>query len=343
MSLTMSQPLKPQSSKSGGLRINQSFHRKETKTLLGIDSDAESHSDEDDDDLDPLDPEKKKLADITSKHQQIMDLCKGSSERPDFRERGQALDDLKDSYKDVLEASGDDKKTLLHLIAIRMKKHLLYLLQWLLETYPDLILEVDSKGHTALDTAIVNLQVTFVNEVCEHSQKKVEALGKSGVDGTCLHKALALVSFRPNMMKVINRIVMILGNDKDTCGQADGNSPLKTILGKMDEKGNTPLHVALTTIADHELRNDKARSAGALQPDTNLDQLGPLAVKLIQRYPKIISARNKNGKSPYDCLVPAKEMKSCANLLQKLKQEIMRSLSHDEVINLLYADSKDGM
>ena len=351
MSMTMSQPRKPQTSNFGSLRNHQSVHRKETQKPLGIESDAESHEyssdDEDDDELDPPDPEKEKLADITDKHQKIIEVClkpKASSERPNFGGEGQALDHFKDSYKDVLDASGDDKQTLLHHIAKkRMSKRLLYLLQWLLKTYPDLILEVDSKGYTALHTAIVNFRMSFVEEVCEHSQKKEEALGKSGAGGTCLHKALELVSSRPKIMEVVDRMVRVLGIDKDTFGQTDNNSPLKTVLGKTDEKGNTPLHVALTTLADQELRNDKARSAGAPQPDTNLGPLGDLAVQLVQKHPEIISARNKNSKSPYDCLVPAKEMKSCAKLLEKMKQEIMRSLSHDQVINLLYADSKDGM
>ena len=349
----MSQPRRPQSI-VGSLRIHQSVPRKETNTPLGIESDAESHEnsseDEDDDDLDPPDPEKERLADITDKHLEIIKLClkpKANSETPNFKEEGKALDHFKETYKDVFEASGDDKQTLLHHIAKKRitlpAKPFVYLLRWLLKTYPDLILEVDSKGNTALHTAIVNFKTSFVKEVCEHSQKREEALGKSGVGGTCLHKALELVSSRPSIMDAVDRMVRVLGNDKDTYGQADGNSPLETVLGKVDEKGNTPLHVALTTLADHELRNDKARSASAPQPDTNLDRLSDLAKQIIQKHPKIVSARNKNSKSPYDCLVPAKEMKSCANLLEKMKQEIMRSLSHDEVIKLLYPDSKDGM
>ena len=345
MSAAIQEPWTKQSSKSGNQRLSQQNH-KETKIGLSIDSDAESHEntsdDEDDDDLNTLDPEKKKLADITDSHRRIIELCRKTKDsgrektRPNFR-GGQAPEDFIAQYKDVLDASGDDRKTLLHHLSKRMTKSLRHLVRWLLKSYPDLILQMDSEDHTALHTAITSQNVSFFEEVCEHSQNKMEALQQTGVRGTCLHKALELVSSTPNIMGVVNHIIQVLGNDKNAQTQGDGkaSSPLRNVLCERDKEGNTPLHIALTTLA--------SCSTGGDQVLSELDSLVSMAIELIQKHPEIMYERNKKSRSPYDCLGPAKETEAYAKLLEEMKKGIMRKSSDDEVVNLLYADSGSGM
>ena len=344
MSTSIQEPWTKQSSKSSSQRLSQPNH-KETKIGLSIDSDAESHEnssdDDDDDELHTLDPEKKKLADITDSHREIIELCKKTKDsgkektRPNFR-GGQAPEDFIDQYRDVFDASGDDRKTLLHHLAKRMTKSLRHLLRWLLKSYPDLILQLDSENHTAIHTAIANQNVSFFDEVCEHSQNKVEALQQTGVGGTCLHKALELVSSTSNIMGVVNYIVQVLENSENAQTQGDGrpSSPLRNVLCKRDKEVNTPLHIALTTLA--------SSSTGGDQVLSELDSLVGLAIELIQKHPEIMYERNKKSKSPYDCLGPAKETEAYAKLLEEMKKGIMRQSSDDEVINLLYADSGSG-
>ena len=345
MSATIREPWTKRSSKTGSQRPNQQNHKR-TEIGLGIDSDAESHEnssdDEDDDDFHTLDPEKKKLADITDSHRRIIDLCKKTKDserektRPNLR-GGQAPEDFLAQYKDVFDASGDDRKTLLHHLSKRMAKSLRHLVRWLLKSYPDLILQMDSEGHTALHTAIISQNVSFFEEVCEHSQNKVEALQQTGAGGTCLHKALELVTSTPNIMGVVNQMIQVLGNDENARTQGDGkaSSPLRNVLCKRDKEGNTPLHVALATLA--------RCSNGGDQALYELDSLVHLAIELIQKHPEVMYERNKRSKSPYDCLGPAKETKAYAALLEEMKKGIMRKSSVDEVINLLYADSGSGM
>ena len=345
MSATIREPWTKQSSKSGSQRLSQQNH-KETKTGLGIDSDAESREnssdDEDDDDINTLDPEKKKLADITNSHQRIIEICRKTKDsgrektRPNFR-GGQALEDFQAQYNDVFDASGDDRKTLLHHLSKRMTKSLRHLVRWLLKSYPDLILQRDSENHTALHTAVASQNVSFLEEVCEHSQNKVEVLQQTGVGGTCLHKALELVSSTPNIMGVVNHIIQVLGNDENAQTQGDGkaSSPLRNILCKRDKEGNTPLHIALTTLA--------SCSTGGDQVLSELDSLVSLAIELIQKHPEIMYERNKKSKSPYDCLGPAKQTEAYAKLLEEMKKGIMRKSSNDDVVDLLYAGSGSGM
>ena len=362
MSSVIQGPWKKESSKSfGQARLSQRSYKKETKTSLDVDADADSHEDspgqlgddddddESDEDLIPPDPEKTKLAAITEAHRAIRELCtkpKGSGSkntRPDFKKGGQALDDFKVQYKDVVNASGEDKKTLLHHLAKRMTKSLLSLLRWLLKDYPDLILEVDSEDHTALYTAIASQNASFVEEVCEHSKNKVEALQQTGIDGTCLHKALELGNSIPSIMRVVDPMMRVLKNDQDIQRQGDGkgNSPLRNILCKRDKEGNTPLHIGLTTIAGYSTRRDNSPSVTS--SETTLDPLVALLIRLIKKHPEIMYERNKENKSPYDCLGPAKETEACAKLREEMKKGIMRNLGHEEVINLLYADSGGGM
>ena len=345
MSTVIQEPWTKQTSKSGSQRLSQQ-NQKETNVGLGIDSDAQSHEnssdDEDDDDFNTLDPEKKKLTDITDSHRRIIELCKKPRDsgrektRPSFR-GGQAPEDFIAQYKDVLDASGDYRKTLLHHLGKRMTKSLRHLVRWLLKSYPDLILQMDSDDHTALHTAIANQNRSFFEEVCEHSQNKVEVLQQTGVGGTCLHKALDLVSSTPNVMGVVNHMIQVLGNDENTQVQGDGkaSSPLRNVLCKRDKEGNTPLHIALTTLA--------SCSNGGVQVPSELDSLVHLAIDLIQKHPEIMYERNKKSKSPYDCLGPAKETEAYADLLEEMKKGIMRKSSDDEAVNLLYADSGSGM
>lgn len=74
---------------------------------------------------------------------------------------------------------------------------------------------MDSEDHTALYTAIANLQLSAVEVICEHSENNVEALQQTGVDGTCLHKALELRSCVPAMIEAIYRVIEVLGNHQD--------------------------------------------------------------------------------------------------------------------------------
>ena len=345
MSAAIQEPWTKDSSNIGSLRLSQQNH-KETKIDFGIDSDVESHEnssdDEDDDDFTTIDPEKKKLTDITDSHRRIIELCKKPKDggrdktRPNFR-GGSAPEDFIAQYKDVFDASGDDRKTILHHLAKRMTRSLRHLVRWLLKSYPDLILHMDSENHTALHTAIANQNLNFFEEVCEHSQNKVEALQQTGVRGTCLHKALELVSSTPDIMGVVNQIVQVLGNDENAQTQGDGraSSPLRNVLCKRDKEGNTPLHIALTTLA--------SRSTGGDQVLSELDSLASLAIELIQKHPEIMYERNMKSKSPYDCLGPAKETQAYAKLLEEMKKGIMRKSSDDEVVDLLYADSGSGM
>ena len=340
MSLTLQGPPEKERSDSVIQRMSSRSHKKETKTGLGIDSDADSFvyssEAEDDEDLVLLDPEKKKLAEITESHREIIALCKKTKDskqkkRPNFAKGGQA-EGFKVRYKDTLDASGDDEKTLLHHLAKSMTSSLLPLLRWLLETYPDLILKTDSEDHTASYTAIASQNASFITWVCDHSDNKVKALQQTGVDGTCLHKALELRSSEPRFMEVLDRMIHELGDQKDAQTQANGeeNSPLRNVLRERDKEGNTPLHIALTTLASCKLS------------DNSFSLLVALAIALIKDHPKIMYERNNKSKSPYDCLGPAKEMEACGVLLEEMKKGIMRELSHDEVINLLYADSGSG-
>ncbi len=313
--------------------------------------DDEDEDDEDDEELNPLDEEKQSQRRISESHMEIIALCKKPRDsgrkkmRPSFIKGGPALEDFKKQYKDVLNSSGDDKRTLLHHLAKRITKSLLPLLRWLLNTYPDLILRTDSEDHTALYTAMSSLNAIFVEYVCEYSEKKVEALQQNGIDGTCLHKALELGSSEVSIMKAVDRIIQELKKPRDTQRQGDGeaSSILKNVLCKRDKKGNTPLHVALTTIASYHARRDQSASASVTLLETNLRSIVTLAIEVIKEHPETMYERNKETKSPYDCLGPAKEMEVCTEMLEEMKKGIMRKFSHDEVINLLYADGGNGM
>lgn len=332
-------PWTKEPSKPSSQQINQENHGKESQTGLGNDSDADSHegsSESEDDDLNPLDPEKKKLAEITQSHRRIIDICLGSHDssrektRRSFNRAGQAREDFVAQYKDFFCALGDDKKTLLHHIAKKMTKRLLPLLRWLLKTYPSLILEMDTEDHTALFTAISNSQVSFVEVVCEHSENKMEALQQTGVDGTCFHKALE--RSEPAIIEAVHRMMNVLGDHQavQTQGDRTSSSPLRNVLHERDKEGNTLLHIALTSVAT------------AILSETNSSPLVELAIEFIQKHPEIMYERNKKSKSPYDCLGPVKNMEACGRLLDEMKKGIMRELSHDEVINLLYTDSESG-
>ena len=327
--------------------------KKETQTGLDIDSDAESHEnstdDDDDEEVNTLSPEKKKLADNTDSHKKIIDLWKKTNDpgrekrRPRFKRKGPALEEFEAQYKEVSGASGDDSKTLLHLLAKGMTTSLKYLVRWLLETYPDLILERDSENHTALSTAIASQNVIFANEVWKHSQNKVEALQQTspgGTGGTCLHKALELVNSTPSITgvveSIIKPIIKLLGDDQDIQAQGDGkaSSPMRSVIYQRDHQGNTPLHIALANLAGCSARGDQ---------ETEVNSLINFAMKIIQKYPEIMYERNKTSKTPYDRLGSAKEMEACAKLVEEIKKGIMRNSTHDETINLLYADSRSGM
>ncbi len=317
--------------------------------------DDEDEDDEDDEELNPLDEEKQMQRRISELHLEIIALCKKPRDggrkkmRPSFIKGGPALEDFIIHYKDVLNSSGDDKKTLLHHLAKNITKSLLPLLRWLLNTYPDLILRTDSEDHTALYTAMSSRNATFVEHVCDYSERKVEALQQNGVDGTCLHKALhkalELESSTVDIMKAVDRIIQELKKARDAQREEDGeaSSILKNVLCKRDKEGNTPMHVALTTIAGYNARGDQSTSASVTLLETILRSLVTLAIEVIKEHPETMYERNKETKSPYDCLGPAKEMKVCTEMLEEIKKGFMRNFPHDEVINLLYADGGNGM
>ena len=361
MSSIIQRPWKKESSKTMSHRVLQSTSKKETKTSLDMGSDEEvpepleddddDDDSEDDEDLIPQNPEKKRLARITESHVEIIALCKKTQDtgrkktRPSFVKGGQALENFKTDYGDVLDASGDDKKTLLHHLAKRMTKSLLPLLRWLLKIYPELIFGKDFEDQTALHTAIASQNASFVEEVCEHSEKIVEVLQQTGVHGTCLHKALELQNSTQSIIRVVVQMIKLLRDDPaiQKQGGGDRSLPLENVLRERDKEGNTPLHVALTTVAGYIAKMDQVTSASVAPLENNLGPMVDLAIELVNEHPETMFARNKKTKSPYDCLEPAKEAKACSQLLEEMQKGIMRKLTHDEVIDLLYTESGSGM
>ena len=169
------------------------------------------------------------------------------------------------------------------------------------------------------------------------------ALQQTGIDGTCLHKALELGSSISSIMRVVDPMIKVLKNDQDVQRQGDGkgNSPLRDVFCKLETEKNTPLHIGLTTIAGYNTRRDN--SASVRSSETIMGPLVALLIDLIKKHPEIMYQRNKKTKSPYDCLGPATETEACAKLREEMKKGIMRNLGHEDVINLLYADSGSGM
>ena len=166
----LAEPWKKERSKSssqrGSQRIqrapSQIIDRKETKLGRHMSSDedvskslreekGEDDDDEEEDPGPPPDPEMKKLAAITKLHGEFIALCKrkddgNSNTRPDFTNK------FEPQYMNVLDASGEYKKTLLHNLAKSAMKGsgLQSTSRWLVKAYPQLILEKDSDHHTAL-------------------------------------------------------------------------------------------------------------------------------------------------------------------------------------------------
>ena len=281
----------------------------------------------------PPDPEMKKLAEITKLHGEVLTLCKrkddgNSKARPDFTKN------FEPQHMNVLDASGENKKTLLHNLAKSATKGsgLVSFLRWLLKAYPRLILEKDSDHQTALYAAIVKQNRTFIRAVCKPSEVIVEALEQTDSDGTCLHKVLELQSFTSKSVPVIKQLISVLESAQQIQGQGDGGgTPLQRVICNRDDKGNTPLHVVLKTIK------------GCAPSETSLEPMVEIASTLIEKHPDSMYERNDAGESPYDCLGAAKEVDVCKSMLDEMKKIIMRKSPHNEVIDLLYANRGNGM
>ena len=307
--------------------------------------DGEGEGEEDSDDTDesgvdedhdiPADPETKKLAEITKLHGEILTLCECQGVGESKTRAVKFTHKFEPQHENVLNASGENKRTLLHNLA---KKNMRYsglqpFLRRLLKEHPRLILEEDSDHHTALCTAVVNQNRTFIKMVCKHSNVRVEALKQTGSYGTCLHKALELQSFTSKSVSVIEQMMSVLENAQDIQGQGDGaGTPLQNVLCNQDNKGNTPLHIVLKTI-----------EGCAPSETTNLTSLVEIASSLVEKHPDSMFKRNNAGESPYDCLGAAKEAEACKSMLEEMKKIIMRKLSHNEVIDYLYANRGNGM
>ena len=294
-----------------------------------VEEEEEDYSEEDEDSNLALESERKRLGHITSLHKDILDLLAGSKEHKPKK----SFDTFGPLYKDVIDAQGEDKRTILHTFAKwPFKQRLQPFLRWYLQAHPQVLLVKDSYHHTALYTAIANHNWSFVKAVCKHSEVKVEALEQTGSYGTCLHKALELQGSMSMSVPVFKEMISVLENARRIHGQGDREcTALRKVLCSQDHKGNTPLHVVLKTIA------------GCDPSETAREPLVEIASSLIEKQPDSIYVRNDAKESPYDCLGAAKEAEVCKNMLDGMKKIIMRKWSHDKVIDFLYANGGNGM
>jgi ankyrin repeat protein len=298
------------------------------------------------------------LEKITTKHKEIVKLfrsfekSKKSKQLNATEKKGPKIDELKKKYQKVLDAAGEGKRTLLHQIVDSPLTDTL-LFTWLLKEYPNLILEPDKQGNTALYTAVTKEKDGFINAVLQNSPNKVKALCMPGDDGTCLHRALKL------QHHTVSGMISTLKDHKEVPKAGDGrvdsppqeirdngdglcDSPLCDVLRKLDNGENTPLHIAVTAIANQNSINDQNSSSNLACSEVGLKPLVDVAAALIREYPEAMYEPNKEKQLPWNCLGSAKALTVCADIVREMKRGYMRKFDHDHVVNLLYSGSGQG-
>ncbi|XRM41834.1 hypothetical protein ABZX51_005078 [Aspergillus tubingensis] len=219
-------------------------------TLGWGEGDDGSEGEEDDDDepvgtVNNVSREERKLQDITRRHR---DICKKYEQRQsDAKSVEQYLggrekfQEFLEEYRDVLGAVGDKEETLLHHFARNRKGQLL--VRYLVGIFPDLVHQRNQDGYTAPHIAgnQDNRNQKFIKAILKTSQK-IPALGQECGNGNLLHIILQ------SMLPIVGLVHHALDEVSDAHQR---HKILVDLFACRDKKGQTPLHVAINTIARH--------------------------------------------------------------------------------------------
>lgn len=369
----MEQPLAPWKKPESGKREPW-----KKETIIGGYSGGYVDDDSDDDEVYPDDPIKSRQAEISESHRDILRLfakrphnsASGSKSKPPDLKQEAEVEEFKRRYGDILVEAGEGEKTILHRI-VESPTDARPLLRWLLTTYEKLILQRDSKGNTALYSALVVDRSRFVSTVLKCSKNSAEALQIPGDDGTCLHIALKLQHSLPDSVPTqdrrsadgphgqqtmkrqhvdVDRMIAELQGSPSVQkeGEPATGTALRDILKRLDKRGNNLLHVAWSAIAEHIEKhaihcNNDSTDPPTLTPSVSvLEHMVQVGTKLMEEYPEAIYQENHNGQLPYTCLGSAKLLKSCTSMVEEIKLAYMRKLAHEEVNELLYPNGTNG-
>jgi hypothetical protein len=285
---------------------------------------------------------------VEQKHEEILKAISDGS--VNLEDDAQADKFFRDNYK-FLQAAGKRSFTIVHRVVNDMQdgsfERQKPLLKLLLEKSPDIFDAADFDGETALYMAVKTQQRNFVEFFCETSPDAAEALGIpfGSAGDTCLHDAIKRNA--PFVEYLIRKC------DKST-------------LTHQNDKGNTPLHIAVeydkctkTQIGVVESLLEKCESAMC---ERNYDKLSPYRYHLKTLHEPGTGGRgresrgsnkawglksnhekrgvvdkNVRGRPQAKRNISKEERdKSAEEIRRKLKLHCMRSQTRDKVIDFLY-------
>ncbi|PYH28883.1 uncharacterized protein BO87DRAFT_201059 [Aspergillus neoniger CBS 115656] len=262
---------------------------------LGGEGDDGSEGEEDDDEeegegtFQHVSSEERKLRDITRRHR---DICKKyvqiKSKAKSVEQYFGGPEDFHRFLKengDVLGAVGEKGETLLHHFARQRKGQLL--VRHLVGDFPELVHQKNRNGYTAPHIAGVQdtCNQQFIKAILK-TREKIPALHQECGNGNLLH--IILQSMLPIVEIVHNAL-------KEVSDAQQRHKILEDLFACRDKKGQTPLHVAINTIARH--------NTGLTTPDI------PPMIRFISfalaENPQALSHTDNIGRTPLHVAVKA--------------------------------------